>query len=644
VNGFEAAASGEYGVMPFWFWNDDLDEAEIVRQIADFDRHGVGGFVIHPRVGLPRRLGWMSDALLRFYAVAVAEARRRGLRILLYDEGMYPSGSSSGQVVAADPLFACRCLDKIDLDEGEAPVLYPGENLAATLRRPDGRRLAVIDRVAGSVIRGLHYIDGGPAEDEPPAADILNPAAVAAFIRLVYDRFADRFGADFGSTIIGVFTDEPALLGRAPGAPGRGGARDRAGQRPGTTGVVPEISRILGYDFGPHLAALWYDDEADAARYRRDWEKAINLRLEETYYRQLSLWCEGRGVALAGHPHKGDEIGPLRYFQIPGQDAVWRWILPGDGSALEGPESTQAKCAASAMVHRRRRRNANECCGAYGRELSWDEMNWLAKWGFVRGLNMVIPHAFYYSMRGPRADERPPDVGPNSPWWDRFPDYAGLCRRLSWLNTDSLPLCGLAILGEADRLPWRAAKICFQNQIDFHYLEERDLSEATIDSTAVRIAGLEYAALIVEHEPAPAAAAALAPFAAAGRVILAMPDRLAPDAAESRRLSLDLLGRISSLVAPTIRVSPARPALRARAVVKDGIRYDMLFNEERAPIDFVWDEAGGGSGEGASAGVGSFSGQLLNPVTGSVSRLEPGATLHLDAYELAVAFRPARRP
>lgn len=35
----------------------------------------------------------------------------------------------------------------------------------------------------------------------------------------------------------------------------------------------------------------------------------------------------------------------------------------------------------------------------------------------VRGVNLFIPHAFYYSIEGERKGERPPDVGPNSIWW-----------------------------------------------------------------------------------------------------------------------------------------------------------------------------------------------------------------------------------
>ena len=158
---------GEFSVMPFWFWNDVLEADEIIRQIDDFQQHGVDGFVIHPRVGLPRNLGWMSAELLGFYRVAIEAAQRRQMGVMLYDEGMYPSGSASGQVVAANSTFACRCLAKADLPAGRMPTLKPGENLVAILKRRNGSRLAVIDRPANSVIRGLHYIGDGPEEEEP---------------------------------------------------------------------------------------------------------------------------------------------------------------------------------------------------------------------------------------------------------------------------------------------------------------------------------------------------------------------------------------------------------------------------------------------------------------------------------------------
>jgi hypothetical protein len=33
----------EFSLLPFWFWNDDLQEAELLRQMDDFEAHGVYG-------------------------------------------------------------------------------------------------------------------------------------------------------------------------------------------------------------------------------------------------------------------------------------------------------------------------------------------------------------------------------------------------------------------------------------------------------------------------------------------------------------------------------------------------------------------------------------------------------------------------
>ena len=65
----------EFSVMPFWFWNDDLNESGIVQQIANFEAHGVYGFVIHPRIGLPKDIGWLSPRMIELMRVAIEEAR-----------------------------------------------------------------------------------------------------------------------------------------------------------------------------------------------------------------------------------------------------------------------------------------------------------------------------------------------------------------------------------------------------------------------------------------------------------------------------------------------------------------------------------------------------------------------------------------
>jgi hypothetical protein len=622
----------EFSQAPFWFWNDTLSEEEIVRQLDDFQAHGVYGFVIHPRAGLPPSIGWMSERMIHFMRIAIEQAARRGMWVVLYDEGMYPSGSSSGQVVAENPAFRTRGLFHVDLDEAKPGTeqygiridtdgkvaLTAGQHLVATVRRKaNGHRIAVVDRAIRpgySLIRGLHFLQDDPPrradhkevpENAPPAADILNPEAVACFIRLVYQRFYDGFGEHFGKTIRAIFTDEPSLLARRP----------EPGVVAGTTGILEHVNSWLGYDFTPHLPCLWYKDEPDADRYRGDYYRALQARLEETFYRPIWQWCGAHGIALTGHPAAPDDIGQLRYFHIPGQDIVWRYIEPDKPSALEGPQSTQAKCASSAMTHLGRRRNSNEYCGAYGHNFTFEEMKWLTHWLIVRGCNMLYPHAFYYSVRGPRIDERPPDVGPNSSWWDQYKPYADACRRLCWLNTDSKHVCALAILGRNDYLPWRAAKTCLQHQRDFNYIEARHLWEdAEVRAEGVRIAGMHYRALIVEDEPPAKAESALQILDNAGRLI-----RWNRDIGDA-----ELVRQIDRLVPVDVRVWPAAPDLRVRHVIKHGIDCYLLFNEGDEDFSVDLD---------LSAKGGRF---LLDPQTGEGHKLHDSRTLPFARHEIKV--------
>ena len=161
-----------------------------------------------PRIGLPAGMKWLSPEMIHAMDVAISEAAKRNMYVILYDEGMYPSGSSSGQVVARNPAHAARGLAKIDLKTGEVPKLPDGAKLVTILERPQDTRIAVIEQPSGGVIRGLHYLNEGEQrlrEDSPPAGDILNPEAVTSFIKLVYDRFAKEFGKYFGNTVFSQF-------------------------------------------------------------------------------------------------------------------------------------------------------------------------------------------------------------------------------------------------------------------------------------------------------------------------------------------------------------------------------------------------------------------------------------------------------
>lgn len=583
----------EFTLMPFWFWNDRLSEREIVRQIEDFEQHGVYGFTIHPRIGLPLETKWLGEEMIAMMRVTLKEAQKRKMFVMLYDDGMYPSGSASGQVVAENPEYAARGFVKFELKKGEKlPKIEKSAQKVTAIARKDGGQTVIYDMFSGGHIRGIHFSGPenvkNPREELPPAADLLNPQAVQCFIRLVYQRYYDEFKPYFDSgVIVGIFTDEPSILGRGA----------KRGMVEGNGGALKRISKILGYDFTPWLPELWKDDSAR----RKEFRQALEQVLEETYYGQISQWCREHNVHFAGHPARSSDLGLLRKMDIPGQDIVWRYIEPGE-KAFDPTHSMMGKVTSSAMLHVGKRRNLNEVYGAYGHEFTFEEMVWIANWCFVRGHNMLLPHAFFYSVRGPRLEERPPDVGPNSPWWGKYKPYADFCRRLSWLNTDSLPQIRLAILADAHNASAQGTQALFENQIDFNYLELRDLAErASVTENEVKIAKMRYDLLVLP--PVDALSEKIRPVLKklAQNGALIRYDRQSPMIENALLANNDqeLIRLIRAKLGNDIRVTAANDpsgsdlknasekenfrrgayGIRVRHVIKKGYHFYILFNE-----------------------------------------------------------------
>jgi hypothetical protein len=283
-----------------------------------------------------------------------------------------------------------------------------------------------------------------------------------------------------------------------------------------------------------------------------------------------------------------------------------------------------AKNASSAMVHLNRRRNSNELYGAYGHNLTYEEMVWLANWCFVRGQNLLYPHAFYYSVRGARFNERPPDVGPNASWWGKYKGYADACRRLSWLNTDSKQVCQVAILGDANWLPDESAKACFQGQRDFNYLELHHLyNDARVDSDGIHLGGMNYKAVILDGiTTLPAEALPpLKKMAEKGRLIIWKKSPFLskfPGAIIAANAG-KLIDEIDKLVIPDLDLNPASEDIRYRHVIKDRTHYYILFNEVNSIVSTVLNT----SEEGESWWLDEYSADATRATTGQPVNFQP---------------------
>lgn len=594
----------EYTLIPFWFLNDELNKDELRRQLDDFAAHGVYGVVPHARMGLAKEFAFMSEPWLDMLRFCVEHAAAREMKIILYDEGMYPSGSCAGQVVAANPRHATRALER-----RRRGTLAEGEELVCH----DDNWMYVNTRSMG-VIRGVHYGQEDSEPGAPPSADILNPESVASFLHLTHDRHYEVLGDHFGKTVMAIFTDEPSVLGR----------RYKKDVKPWTWGFETFLAEFLGYDFLPHLSALW---EEETTQWKQDFARAVNARLEQSYYKPYSEWCEAHHIALTGHPAGSMDIGTLKHFHLPGQDVVWRYLEPFQKKSLEGEHSTMGKCSSSAKVNYGRARNLNECFGAYGWEFSWEEMRWLTDWLLVRGVDLLSPHAFYYSVRGGRRDERPPDVGPNNVWWDRYKPYADYCRRISWMNAVGKHVCDTAILATATRLPWRAARVLFEHQRDFNYLDgDTLLSHAQVTADGIQVGDMKYRALVIDGADTlePAVLDALKPMIDAGKVAAYK------DEAEGVPVTAvdgdALLEHLSAITPPDIVLNPSHPDIRFRHVAIDGCHFYFVTNEGKKMVDAELQVAVHGRRA------------WWNPETACVMAEEPSDRLRIPPYTSRVLF------
>ncbi|QKS69754.1 hypothetical protein FLK61_23450 [Paenalkalicoccus suaedae] len=597
----------EFTPFPLWFWNDDVTAAEIERQLFAFKEKGVTGFILHPRMGLSKRLSYLSDSFMTLVQFAVETAKREGMQVILYDEGMYPSGSANGEVVRQNQSFASKGIAYIEqnckqgmnvlkpeLQEGEellfvgvipqritndvknVSILIPEEGDGAyRFNASSGEEwmfVWIIEGYTQGTIRGVH-----PGEDDgepgaPRSADLLNPKAVQAFISLTHERYKAWLSDYFGKTVIAMFTDEPDIVGR----------QAKPGMKPWTSGLLSDW-KARGLK-ERDLLSLWIETK-DCEKIRTAYSSLLHDQLQLSYYKQLSDWCESNGIALTGHPAESDDMSLLDTFHIPGQDLVWRWVSPDKENSLTGSHSVLGKSAADAARHRGRRRNLNEVLGACGRNGSWhlplDDVKWYLDWLFVRGVNMIVPHAFYYSIRGrERSHERPPDIGLHSGWWPFFGRFSQYIKRMSWLLTDSTNHVEIAVLCTDLHVPWKVVKPLYENQVEFHYLESSFLHEPfNVFDRHIHVREHAYRVLIIDEDLplSDSLISSLHQVADAGVLVLTRGDRRT----WARRATTDskLIEILEEMRPQRARLIPTNDHIRLAHVRKMGKTFFIVSNE-----------------------------------------------------------------
>lgn len=484
----------EFSPIPFWFYNDAFDEEKVRQQLADYVEKGVNGFVLHPRIGVPEDTPYLSGKYFEAVKFIVKTADSLGMKVVLYDEGMYPSGSAHGMVVAANPEYASKGIILLEKDAAEEKLAKePSAQVIVELA--DGRK--IVYGFTGGTIRGIHFGEDDGEAGAPKSADILNPDAVDEFIRLTHDKYYENLKEYFGNTVFAFFTDEPCALGRNAGQYrewckgleeeilGAGGKLEDLEGLFIKTGAVAGREDVISTVENPTVAL---------------YHQLIKKKLRDIFYARLSGWCEKHNISLMGHPAESNDVEEELFFHIPGQDLIMRRVAPETGGLREF-DSVQAKLSADIARHLGRRRNANECFGVCNRNnVPWyftaGDMKWYIDWLGQRGVNLFVPHAFYYSVLGQRKGERPPDVGPNNIWWKHYRRFSDYFKRLSWLMTDSVNGAKVAVLCDNNKAPYEEVACLYEHQIEFNYLPAAVLDKAAVKNGKLCIADYEYSVIL----------------------------------------------------------------------------------------------------------------------------------------------------
>lgn len=371
-------------VVPFWMWNDRLEKDELVRQLHEIRGHGMSQIIIHPRFGL--ETPYLSEEWFEMVGCIVDEARKEKMGVWIYDELNWPSGYAGGKVLQEYTGFQAKHLVK---------------------------------NRSGFKVKNTSW---KPAYSETHYTDVLNPKAVDAFIGSTYEQYWKRFKEDFGTTILGFFTDEPGFYNNFCG--------NDPDSIPWTEGLPAFFQAKNGYPLEPSLDLIFQDQGQMSVEARvAFWETVSNL-YQESYFKKIQGWCHQKGVALIGHvlveedlvntvKTQGNFFYTMEYLDFAGYDLLNR---------LEPSALIPAKLADSARKGFGLHGVCAETFGVFGWDLTEKEMQRVASWQAETGLDVMIPHALYYSLRGERFSDCPPSFMAEK-FWPKFGKFVEDTRR-----------------------------------------------------------------------------------------------------------------------------------------------------------------------------------------------------------------------
>lgn len=398
----------DYRAIPFWSWNNELDENELVKQIDQMYEAGMGGFIMHARLGLTTE--YLGEKWFSCVEACLKRAKELGMNAWIYDENGWPSGFVGGKLLKNEA-FLARFLEyevKSEFDESAFAVFVESEKGYERIEK------------ANKAVDTYHtiYLRTSPAN-----TDILNPVVVDAFIQETHEKYYDRFKDSFGKELAGFFTDEPQYYRLAT---------------PYSHMIEKSYREKFEKDLKDGLIWLFVHDERGYPFRLRYYTIANDLYVEN-FYKKLFDWCEAHGCKLTGHSLEENWLADqmlggagcmptYEYEHIPAVDCLGRSCSTDLGFKQVGSVASQLGI----------KQVLTETFGGAGNDATPRELKSVAELQYFNGVNLMCHHLFPYSMAGQAKHDYPPIFSKHSNWWTGFRSFNDYFTKLGYIvaNTE----------------------------------------------------------------------------------------------------------------------------------------------------------------------------------------------------------------
>src|SRR5215217_1260739 len=523
----------EYGILPFWFLNGELDPEEMRFQLREFRAKGMPGIILHGRFGL--ETSYIGETYLDRIQFAVEEAQKLGLQTWIYDEMNWPSGTADKRVLKARPDLAERYIECLNFTVRGPWFTYL---TGADSRYIDFEKSTPVAAFAIRLDGAQEVIDLTPNLSfenvmpwEAPAGnwrlmyivekiadyyiDALNPEATTEFLKIGYDPYASVMDGKMSTQMLGFYTDEPAMHYYLSG---------------GETPIVPWTKDMFrrfqarnGYNLRPRLPDLFFDVRPDSARVRYDFYNTLTDFYSQAYYQQIHEWCQRNNVLFTGHLLYEEGLRRLirvegnLFKHYPHMDVVGvDHLYPIIGNRDRPDEHVAMKVGSSAAHQLGSPRLLCESFGGIFMDATMQRMKWIADWEYVLGVNLLNPHGFHYTLEGPRKRDWPPSMFYQYPWWRHYGAFSDYMSRLGYLLSGGRHVAHVAVLWPstsmfANYLPHVRDEASNRTEFDFNaltdlllrlhhdfdYLDEEVLADADIADGAIQVGDERHELLIL---------------------------------------------------------------------------------------------------------------------------------------------------